>query len=81
MESGLDALSCPGCKGALETGWLVTMTGLHWATSVSAGKYFVPNMNTDMVYPGNEDTNFENPRYEAARCKACGLLVAKYKQF
>lgn len=76
----LENLACPNCQGIMEAGFLVTMTGLHWTTQETVGKHLVPNMQTDDVYPDNEGAFLENPRYKAARCPNCNVMIFLHKK-
>jgi hypothetical protein len=71
---------CPGCEAPMEQGFVVTMSGLHWASDEKVGRIFAPNTKTDTMYPGNEGAFLQNPRYFAARCRKCGLALLAYRE-
>ena len=71
---------CPNCKESMESGYIVSMTGIHWSPDEKAGQLFVPNMKTDVMYPENEGAFLQNARYIAGRCKRCGLALLGYKE-
>lgn len=71
---------CPNCKEFMETGFIVSMGGIHWSPDEKTGRLFVPNMKTDVMYPENEGALMQNPRYSAGRCRKCGLALLYYKE-
>lgn len=72
---------CPNCQQAMEKGYMVTNRKgvILWAEDEDAGKYFsVMNANLERLY-SNQRKGIENPRYLAARCRTCRLLLSSYK--
>ena len=73
-------LNCPNCKEPMEKGYVVSMTGIHWSPDEKTGSLFVPNMKTDAMYPKNEGAFMQNARYDAHRCRKCGIALLGYSE-
>jgi hypothetical protein len=72
---------CPNCQQPMGKGYVITnrVSGLFWAEDDDAGKYFsLMNANLERLY-SNERKGIENPRYFAARCQKCRLLLSSYR--
>lgn len=73
-------LVCPNCREPMESGFIVSMSGIHWSPDEKTGKLFVPNMKTDVMHPENEGAFMQNPRFLAKRCRNCELAMMRYKE-
>jgi hypothetical protein len=72
---------CPSCSQPMEKGYAVTNRKgvILWAEVESTGKFFsVMNPDLERLYP-NEWKGIENPRFSAARCRTCRLLLSGYR--
>ena len=72
--------ACPNCTRSMESGYVLSMSGIHWSPDKEIGKRFVPTMKTDFLYPENEGSFLQNARFVASRCKECGLILLGYSE-
>ncbi|HEX4945313.1 MAG TPA: PF20097 family protein [Blastocatellia bacterium] len=71
-------IPCPSCQQQMEKGYVVSMNGMNWSPDEKTGRFIIPTMKTDVLYPENEG-EFANARYLAARCPKCSILFLQYK--
>ena len=69
---------CPNCQNSMEAGYIVSMSGIHWSPDKKVGRFMVPNMKTDTLYPDNTGAVMQNPRFVASRCPTCELVLLGY---